>query len=93
MKRSQILRIVLGGQLLISTLKLFGEGGGGREGGDPYTNQHPTLTGGFLGAPKESSENKTYFKPSPKMSWLFCVETVTHRPLGGSVSHTSVFRL
>ena len=34
MKRSQILRIVLGGQLLISTLKLFGEGGG-REGGTP----------------------------------------------------------
>ena len=42
MKRSQILRIVLGGQLLISTLKLFGEGGG-EGGGDPYTNQHPTL--------------------------------------------------
>ena len=33
MKRSQILRIVLGGQLLNSTLKLFG--GGGREGGTP----------------------------------------------------------
>ena len=42
MKRSQILRIVLGGQLLISTLKLFWEGGG-EGGGDPYTNQHPTL--------------------------------------------------
>ena len=33
MKRSQILRIVLGGQLLISTLKLFWEGGGGGRGG------------------------------------------------------------
>ena len=32
----------LGGQLLISTLKLFWEGGG-EGGGDPYTNQHPTL--------------------------------------------------
>ena len=31
-----------GGQLLISTLKLFW-GGGGEGGGDPYTNQHPTL--------------------------------------------------
>ena len=35
MKRSQILRIVLGGQLLISTLKLFWEGGG--EGGGCFS--------------------------------------------------------
>ena len=33
-----------GGQLLISTLKLFFFWGGREEGrGDPYTNQHPTL--------------------------------------------------
>ena len=61
MKRSQILRIVLGGQLLISTLKLFWEGGEG--GGDPYTNQHPTLFTMYLQGGPQPVLNGGYITP------------------------------
>ena len=42
MKRSQTLRIVWGGAAINQYPQIV-LGGGGEGGGDPYTNQHPTL--------------------------------------------------